>query len=227
MPPADPLRIIVGTALAYLLGAVPFGLLVGLARGVDIRRHGSGNIGATNAMRVLGKPMGMAVHALDIGKGFAASFLIARLAAGGRAEAVPALGIACGSAAILGHVFPLYLKFRGGKGMATSLGAFLGLAWLPTLMGAAVWLGVKTATRYVSLASMAAVAAVPLAMALVPDPLRGGERTWCRAELVGFAAAVALLVIVRHRANIGRLLRGVEHKVGESSPPPPGEEAGP
>jgi len=205
-----------GVVASYLLGAVPFGLLAGLAlKGVDIRERGSRNIGATNAMRVLGRPIGIAVHVLDIAKGFVPAFVFARVLAGGRAEAVPALGIACGSAAILGHVFPAYLKFRGGKGMATSLGAFLGLAWLPTLIGGVVWLVVRQATRYVSVASMTAVVAVPLAMALAPDPFRGGARSWCRAELVVFGALVAALVIVRHRSNIARLLQGTENKVGQ------------
>ncbi|MBM4041947.1 MAG: glycerol-3-phosphate 1-O-acyltransferase PlsY [Planctomycetes bacterium] len=222
-----------GGVVSYLLGAVPFGLMAGLAlRGVDIREHGSRNIGATNALRVLGRPIGIAVHALDIGKGFVAAFLLARLFAAmgshlqfahGRhvpiEDVTPLLGIAYGAAAIVGHVFPVYLGFRGGKGMATSLGAFLGVAWLPTVLGGAVWLAMKLATRYVSVASMAAVVAVPLAMAFVPDPFAGGARTWSRAELVAFGALVALLVIVRHKSNIVRLLRGTEHKAGERAAP--------
>lgn len=205
----------IGGLASYLLGAVPFGLVAGLAlKGVDIRERGSRNIGATNALRVLGRPIGMAVHALDIAKGFVPSFLFARLFAGGDAAAVPALGIAYGSAAILGHVFPVYLKFRGGKGMATSLGAFLGLAWLPTLIGAAAWLAIKTATRYVSAASIASVAIIPLAMAFAPDPANAWARTWCRAELIAFGAVVGLLVIVRHKSNIVRLIQGTENRAG-------------
>lgn len=205
-----------GGALSYLLGAIPFGLIAGLTlKGVDIRQAGSRNIGATNALRVLGRPIGLAVHVLDIAKGFVPPFLLAPLFAGGSGQAAPALGIAYGSAAIVGHVFPVYLRFRGGKGMATSLGAFLGVAWLPTLIGGAVWLVVRAATRYVSVASMAAVVAVPLAMALVPDPAHGGARTWCRAELIVFGALVAALVIARHRSNIARLLRGTENKIGQ------------
>jgi glycerol-3-phosphate acyltransferase PlsY len=214
-----------GAVASYLLGAVPFGLLAGrVLKGVDIRERGSRNIGATNAMRVLGAPIGILVHVLDIGKGFAASFALARLLAGGNAAAVPGLGIACGSAAILGHVFPVYLKFRGGKGMATSLGAFLGLAWLPTLIGGLVWVLVRQTTCYVSAASIAAVVAIPVAMAVVPDPANAGERTWCRAELIAFGALVALLVIVRHRSNIRRLLAGTENKIGQREAPGPGQE---
>ena len=202
-----------GGLLSYLLGAMPFGLLAGLwLKGVDIRQHGSRNIGATNAMRVLGRPIGIGVHVLDIGKGFVASFALARLFAAGHAAAVPGLGIAYGTAAILGHVFPVYLKFRGGKGMATSLGAFLGLAWLPTVIAGAVWLVVKIVTGYVSVASMTAVVAVPVAMALLPP--------WRRPELILFGAVVALLVIVRHRSNIVRLLQGTESKAGRKAKNP-------
>jgi glycerol-3-phosphate acyltransferase PlsY len=196
---------------------VPFGLLAGLAlKGVDIRQHGSRNIGATNALRVLGTPIGIAVHVLDIAKGFAPAFLFARLFAGGNGRAVPTLGIAYGAAAILGHVFPLYLGFRGGKGMATSLGAFLGVAWLPTAIGGVAWLAVRAATRYVSVASMSAVVVIPLAMAFVPDPFNAGARSWCKAEYLVFGALVALLVIARHRSNIVRLVRGTEHKIGQA-----------
>ncbi len=217
MTSAEAIRCIVGAVAAYLLGAVPFGLLAGLLKGIDIRQHGSGNIGATNAMRVLGKPVGLVVHALDIGKGFAASFLLAGLFAAWRADLMPVFGIACGCAAILGHVFPVYLKFKGGKGMATSLGVFVGLAWLPTLVAAALWLVVRQVTRYVSVASMVSVVSVPVSKALLPDPLSAGARTWARAPLIAFGAVIALLVIVRHKSNIRRLLAGTESKIGGSS----------
>jgi len=221
MDPGQPALYALGGLLAYLLGAVPFGLLAGLAlKGVDIRQHGSRNIGATNALRVLGTPIGIAVHALDIAKGVLPAFLFARLFACGEPRAVPALGIAYGAAAILGHVFPVYLRFHGGKGMATSLGAFLGIAWLPTAIGGAAWLAVRAATRYVSVASMAAVVVIPLAMAFVPDPLNAGARSWCKPECLIFGALVALLVIARHRSNILRLIQGTEHKIGERTPRP-------
>jgi len=206
--------------LSYLLGAAPFGLIAGLLlKGVDIRQHGSRNIGATNATRVLGRPIGIAVHMLDIGKGFVPAFCFPRLFFPPGHSLVPALGIACGLGAIVGHIFPIYLRFRGGKGMATSLGVFLGLAWLPTVVAMVLWAVVRQATRYVSVASMTAIAAIPLGMAFLPDPLAGGARTWCRAELVVFGAAVAALVIARHKANIARLLQGVEHKIGERAGP--------
>jgi len=209
MTSAEALRCIVGALAAYLLGAVPFGLLAGLLKGIDIRAHGSGNIGATNAMRVLGKPVGILVHTLDIGKGFAASFALARLFAGGNAGLVPTFGIVCGCAAILGHVFPVYLRFKGGKGMATSLGVFVGLAWLPTLIAAVLWVVVRQVSRYVSVASMVSVVSIPVTMALFP--------TWRRADLIAFGAAIAVLVIVRHKGNIRRLLNGTESKIGRGS----------
>jgi glycerol-3-phosphate acyltransferase PlsY len=206
-----------GGVASYLLGAVPFGLLAGLLlRGLDIREQGSGNIGATNATRVLGRPIGVTVHLLDIAKGFVPSFLLARLFAGGDAGLVQPLGIAYGCAAIAGHVFPVYLRFRGGKGMATSLGVFLGLAWLPTVIAAMLWLVVKTATRYVSLASMVAVVSIPVAMATVPDPASGAF-VWRHTGLIVFGIVVAVLVLVRHKSNIRRLLAGTENKAGRSS----------
>jgi len=213
-----------GGLLSYLLGAVPFGLIAGLAlKGVDIRQHGSRNIGATNALRVLGRPIGIVVHVLDIAKGFVPAFLLAPFAvqpaALGRVGVEPALSVAYGSAAVLGHVFPVYLRFRGGKGMATSLGAFLGVAWLPTLIGGLAWVLVRAATRYVSVASMVSVTLIPVAMALVPDPLSGGAMTWRRVEYLAFGALVAVLVIARHKSNIVRLIRGTEHKIGESAGP--------
>jgi len=213
-----------GALLSYLLGAAPFGLIAGLAfKGIDIRQHGSRNIGATNALRVLGRPVGITVHALDIAKGFVASFALARLFAAGDAGVVPALGIGYGSAAILGHVFPVYLKFRGGKGMATSLGVFLGLAWLPTLIAAVAWLVVRQVTRYVSVASMTSVVSIPITMAVVPDPLSSGARTWAKAPFILFGAVVALLVIVRHKSNVRRLLAGTENKIGQRAAPPGGK----
>jgi len=205
-----------GALVSYLLGAVPFGLLAGrVLKGIDIREHGSGNIGATNAMRVLGKPIGLTVHVLDIAKGFVASFALARLFAWGNADLVAVLGIVCGSAAIVGHILPVYLRFRGGKGMATSLGVFVGLAWLPTLVAGVLWLAVKKLTRYVSVASMTSVVSIPITMALLPDPLNHGARSWAQDELIVFGAVVALLVIVRHKSNIGRLIAGTENKAGK------------
>jgi len=214
MSGTDAALIGLGVLVSYLLGAVPFGLLAGFLKGIDIRQAGSGNIGATNATRVLGKPVGITVHVIDIGKGFVASFLVAHLFAGSDADLIQPLGIAYGCAAIVGHVWPVYLRFHGGKGMAASFGVFLGLAWLPTIIAMLLWLAVKFATRYVSLASIAAVVSIPITMATVPDPLTG-DLVWRHAGLITFGILVALLVLARHKSNIRRLLTGAENKVGK------------
>jgi len=210
------------TAAAYLVGAVPVGLLIGRAKGVDIRRAGSGNIGATNAGRVLGRTWGLICFALDVLKG-----LVPVLAAGwwfgwlgGEAAMSPAAAaqwLGVGVAAILGHVFPIYLKFSGGKGVATSFGAILGVwPWLtlPALGAAATWLLFAGALRYVGLASVTASVLLPgfylLAAASAGWPLGA---TWPFPAVAGL---MAVLVIARHRGNLVRLRRGTESKLGES-----------
>ena len=185
---------------AYLVGAIPFGLLLGRAlRGVDIRQHGSRNIGATNAYRVLGPGIGLAVFALDFAKGFGPAALGARLAPAGWTPSTVAL--LAGGAAIVGHVFPAYLTFRGGKGVATSAGVLLAVAPVPTAIAAGVWGATLVATRYVSLASILAAVALPAAAGVLDGP---------RSPVAIAATLVGALVILRHRANIGRLARGEE-----------------
>jgi glycerol-3-phosphate acyltransferase PlsY len=196
---------------AYLLGGVPFGLLLGFLRGVDIRTVGSGNIGATNLSRALGRPWGVAAFLLDFAKGLL-PVLAARLAPPERLALAAEgwLPILAGLAAVLGHVFPIYLRFRGGKGVATTFGVMAGLAWLPTAVAGAVWGLTFLATRTVSAASLAAALALPVAVALLSRRPQGGVD----GPLLGLVAAMSLLVIVRHRANIARLLRGEELKFG-------------
>lgn len=184
----------------YLLGSLSFAvLLVRRATGKDIRTEGSGNAGATNVLRAHGKGLALAVAALDIAKG-AAAVLLVRLV-----TADPRYAAAAGFAAILGHVFPLYYGFRGGKGVATAVGAFLVLAPLPTLVCIAVFVAVVAATRYVSLGSM-------LAMVLLP-PVAGGL-FHASAPVVAAAAATAVLVVLKHRENLKRLAAGTERKLG-------------
>lgn len=201
---------------AYLAGSIPFGLLMGFSRGIDIRRHGSGNVGATNAGRILGRRWGAACFALDALKGLtpvlAYSLLSGAAAEGTAWGAMRPLGVA--AAAILGHVFPLWLGFRGGKGVATGLGVLLGL-WpvltLPAILVSVVWFAVVKATGYISAASIAAAAALPvlaLASALVHG-LGPGEI----AVYVGVTAMLAGVVVLRHRSNIARLRTGTEPKV--------------
>jgi glycerol-3-phosphate acyltransferase PlsY len=193
-------------AVSYLLGAVPFGLvLIRLVKGVDIRSVGSGNIGATNAMRAGGRPLGLLVFALDCLKGWTAVVWLAPWLGAAGADGLDALRVGCGAAAVLGHCFPVYLRFRGGKGVATACGALVGLDWRVFLLGGAAWLVTVGLTRYVGLASMVMGAAfVAAAWAL-----GGGERP----ELVVGAALLFVLILARHRSNISRMLAGTEPRL--------------
>lgn len=184
--------------LSYVLGSIPTGLWLGLRlRKVDIREHGSKNIGATNTMRILGKALGAVALAGDMAKGFAPVLLIARLSDW---EYAP---IACGLAAIAGHTWSLFLKFRGGKGVATSAGVFFGLAPIPMLIATAVFLVVVGATRMVSAGSILAAIAMTVSVFITSNDL----------ALRIFATCVTLLVIVRHRDNIRRILAGTENRI--------------
>src|SRR5262245_34443188 len=169
MPP--PAMIIVCTLIAYLIGAVPFGYLVARWRGVDITKLGSGNIGATNVGRVLGKPLGLLVFLLDFAKG-ALPTAAARVCFGDEADY---LAVVAGLSAILGHMFPIYLGFIGGKGVATGAGVVFVLMPLPALGGLLVWIAMLCAFRYVSLASLAAAAALTV-LRLVVSSEPFGER---------------------------------------------------
>jgi glycerol-3-phosphate acyltransferase PlsY len=190
--------------LAYVIGSVPTGYLIGkIFRGIDIREHGSGNIGATNTLRVLGKPAGVTALVLDVAKGFVAVTALAAIAASGRSPVtLPMMQVLLGIAAIAGHNWTVFLKFRGGKGVATSAGVFLGITWLPVLIAAAVFTVIVLSTRIVSVGSMSAAVALPVAMLAL-----GSER-----EFVVFGIVAAALVLVRHSSNIKRLLRGKEHR---------------
>lgn len=196
-----------GAILAYLVGAVPFGYLVARSRGVDIFAAGSGNIGATNVGRVLGRKYGLLVFGLDFLKG-ATPTLVARLVRGQTDEVAVAIGLAT----ILGHMFPVYLRFRGGKGVATGFGVVAVLLPAATVVAALAWMTLLTTTRYVSLASIvSAFALVGVRMATASEPFGTGERT-----LTFFAGIVAILVALRHRANVVRLWLGRENRLDDS-----------
>jgi len=206
-------------AAAYLLGAMPFGLLAGWLAGKDVRKEGSGNIGATNVGRVCGWLWGVPVFALDFLKGFAAVFWLAPWALAqehaSAGSACPWLAVGCGLAAILGHNFPVWLKFRGGKGVATSAGVLLAL--LPMEFGVALgmFIAVAAVSRYVSLGSLCAAAALPLARALFAL-WRDDQSPFTSAQMPLTLAALTMcgLVFLRHRANIQRLLAGTENRLG-------------
>lgn len=194
-------REVLMVAVAYLLGSIPSALiLVRMAGKGDVRRVGSGNVGATNAMRAAGWKVALPVMIVDVGKGVAAVLLMRWL------TPAPEWHAAAGLAAILGHCFPVWLGFTGGKGMATAAGIFLVLAWLPALIAAGLWLVLLVLGRRVSLASVLATAAFPLLLLLIDQPPR---------PVVVCAVAAAAVIVFRHRANLARLARGTEPRIGE------------
>lgn len=219
MSAASWVPLVLGPLAGYLVGSIPFGFLIGRARGVDLLRTGSGNVGATNVARVVGRWWGYVCFVLDVGKGLAPVLLagvVLRRTGLTPLEQLAWMGVALGC--ILGHVFSVWLGFRGGKGVATSLGVVLGF-WpyftLPGLAAFALWAAVTLLSRHVSLGSIVAAAAfAPLFIAHCL--LRGWPLadTW---PLLAFAVAMAVLVIYRHRANIRRLLEGTEGKIGEKN----------
>jgi acyl phosphate:glycerol-3-phosphate acyltransferase len=199
-------NITVAIVAAYLLGSIPFAYLAGKLRGVDIRTVGSKNVGATNVFRTLGKGTGFAVMGADIAKGLVAALVALAL------TGTP-WTLFAGAAAILGHVFPVWLRFKGGKGVAVGGGVVLGLMPLIVLILAVIFVAIVAITRFVSLGSIA------VAVAFTPLTLLFGE-PW---QNVVFAAAASVFVLAKHRANIGRLLRREELRLDFSrSRPKPG-----
>ncbi len=192
---------------SYLLGSIPFGYLAGRLVGIDIRQTGSGNVGATNVVRVLGKRYGYPVFALDFLKGFGAVKISMLMAPGRPPEwnSSEIVGILAAMSSILGHLYPPWLKFKGGKGVATSAGALLALTPVPTLIGVAIWIIVFWLTRYVSLASITAALVLPIVILVVSSQDQNK-----RKPLVYSSACVAAVVIWRHRSNLSRLMRGTE-----------------
>jgi glycerol-3-phosphate acyltransferase PlsY len=201
--------------IAYLLGSIPTGFLVAKARGVDIRTVGSGNIGATNVFRILGKPAGVFVLLADAAKGWLAVFLVAKLVAGWFfPEAGPLslewFAICAGIAAILGHNYTCWLHFKGGKGIATSAGVLVALVLGPLLIILGIWIVVFALTRYVSLASISASFALPFAAWRVHES----------TNIIIVTAALGALAIYKHKANIQRLIKGTESRIDFKKPSP-------
>ncbi len=204
--------VVAGLAVAsYLIGAVPFGLLVARLKGVDITQVGSGNIGATNVFRSVSKPLGVLTFVCDAVKGWLpAWFFPLWVPAAGHAPADPSLGVLFAALAIAGHTWPVYLKFKGGKGVATSAGALIGIAPKAVGLGVLVWVLVFGVSRYVSVASIAAAVAVPAAA------------WWWHKPDASLVLPVALtllgaLIVWRHRGNLQRLRVGTEHRFGRKS----------
>jgi len=206
---------VVAIVAAYLLGSVPFAFLIARAYGKDLRTIGSGNIGATNLARAVGRQWGYFCFALDVLKGLAPVALVRVLVGASNSPLSLALWLLVGIAAILGHVFPVYLRFKGGKGVATSFGVALGL-WpyftLCALVALAVWIAVVLTWHYVSLASICAAVVFPVALVLGILAIPGWHSTSLWPLLVA-AIVIPILVIVRHRENIHRLVAGTENKV--------------
>lgn len=203
------MNICIVIVVAYLVGSIPFGLIIGLARGIDVRTVGSKNIGATNVLRTVGRPWGILAFALDFGKGVAGAVLAPLLANAvcGGAPAPDIAALAGGLAAVAGHTWPVWLRFRGGKGVATSAGMLVAIAPAAVGIAFAVWLVVLIASRYVSLASISAAAA--LAVAIWLRASHSAPHWWLVPALV---TALAVLVIARHHANIARLMSGTENR---------------
>ena len=198
--------LLLALAVGYLLGSIPFGLLLTRAAGLgDIRSIGSGNIGATNVLRTGNKGLAAATLVLDALKGTAAVLIAERLIGAPAGHAILA-GLLGGLGAFLGHIFPVWLGFRGGKGVATYIGVAIGVSGLAAVVFCAIWLTVAVTSRYSSLSALVASVATPLTLWLAGTP----------AEAILFLLLTVLL-IAKHKANIGRLLSGRESKIGAKS----------
>lgn len=195
--------------VSYLFGSIPNGYLAGRFSGVDVRSQGSGNIGATNVMRVLGKPWGFAVFFLDALKGFVAVRIALLLVSyiAGAARYAEFYAILAAASCVLGHSFPVWLRFKGGKGVATSAGAIFGVMPIAAIAIFIVWVIMFEVTRYVSVASVVAALALPVAVAVLVKMGRTQGMV-----LLYFSAVMTLLVVWRHRANLARLRNGTEQR---------------
>jgi glycerol-3-phosphate acyltransferase PlsY len=187
--------------LGYLLGSVPVGFILGLRSGIDVRETGSGNVGATNVARVVGKRQGILTLIADTAKGFLPVILAMQLGASLAAT------VLVGAAAFLGHLYPIFLKFKGGKGVATALGVFLAVAPMATLVLVALFAVTVLASRIVSLSSILTAVAAPIIFWLFSYP----------PLVVGMAAFIALAITCRHRSNIRRMMNGSEPRFGSAS----------
>ncbi|MCU0441029.1 MAG: glycerol-3-phosphate 1-O-acyltransferase PlsY [Bacteroidia bacterium] len=197
---------------AYLLGSIPTAVWVGkVFFGVDVREHGSGNAGATNTLRTLGKPAGLAVLAIDCLKGFAATSLVVFLPESVTGSAVLQWQMGFGITAVIGHIFPIFARFKGGKGIATLIGMVMAMnGWL-ALSCMVTFVLVVWATRYISLGSMTAAVLSPLYVGLIYN--------WQEPVFLYFCTAIGLLVVYTHRANINRLISGNENKFSFNKKP--------
>lgn len=208
--------------ISYLLGSIPSAIWVGkLTKGIDIREHGSGNAGTTNTFRVLGWPAGVSVFALDFMKGFAASYFVSAYAwemfdgplSPPNWDVDAFLKISCGLMAVVGHMFPVFAKFKGGKGAATANGMLFGIEPISIGISFTVFLITVYFTRYVSLASMLASFLYPISLVIMRYGL--GYDRLVDGSMIIFGAIIAAGIIIKHKTNIRRLLDGTESKIGK------------
>ena len=210
--------VIITIIASYLIGAIPFGYLIGRMHGIDIRKVGSGNIGATNVTRAVGPKAGKICFFLDFLKGTLPTLV---------AQFLPNcpvwLPLVAGMCALLGHTFPIYLKFKGVKGVSTAAGSAIALAPIPLLLAFAVWGIVFFTTRYVSLASILASVALPI-LAYLMKVLNVGSITAMSTYTIGFFSVIGVISIIRHKENIQRLLAGTENRFEKKSKVQPTDE---
>jgi glycerol-3-phosphate acyltransferase PlsY len=201
---------LLAVAIGYVAGSIPSAYIAGKARGIDLRKHGSGNLGATNVIRVLGTKIGLVVFAFDVAKGALPVLLLPRYTVSPWPPVW--IAIACGVAAIVGHTRPIFLLFhRGGKGVATAAGVFLALAPIQTLLILVVFAVVLLTSGYVSVGSLICASLLPVLIGVTLGP---------RSPIFTISVLVALFVFWTHRANIGRLRRGEEHRFGKPGTAP-------
>lgn len=206
LQPLAVIALVAFAVLCYLIGSIPAAYIAGRFAGIDIRTVGSGNVGATNVLRVLGKPYGYAVFLFDFFKGVGAvrlSILVMNAVRPGYLG-IEVTGILAGVLCVLGHTYPVWLGFKGGKGVATSAGVLFGLMPIAALIVLAIWFVTFRATKYVSVASMAAALALPIVAAVIVHFERAGM------PLVYFSASLAAVILWRHHSNISRLMKGTE-----------------
>jgi acyl phosphate:glycerol-3-phosphate acyltransferase len=199
-----------GLVISYLVGSIPFGYVIAIAKGVDVRKQGSGNIGATNVGRVLGRKYGILIFILDLLKGFMAVFLVPIFISETEFPTTSdnLLVILCGLCAIFGHAFPVYLGFKGGKAVATSFGVFIWLSPIPVAIAFGIWVLTVIVSRYVSLGSIiSSLVLMGAIIAFENEPFGGG------VFLTALSIAVVILIIIKHTSNIQRIITGTETKV--------------
>lgn len=200
-------NLLIAVIVSYIIGAIPFSYILGrLLKGVDIREYGSGNVGATNLIRSVGKLPGLIALFLDISKGIIAVVFVARIFYSTEtAFSLPTFKIILGVTVVCGHIWTAFLRFKGGKGVATAIGVFIGLAPLAMMFGLCIWGLAALCFRYVSLSSIIMVICLPFVMLFLREP----------SEYIYLSVILAVFIIYRHRANIIRLIKGTEYKIGQ------------